>query len=392
MYFEWVKGRTLSSIVFNDGEGITLYVTNADGVRTNKDITWFGQSITNTNYNYEYNGNLLVRQSWNNNVMWFLYDESGNPVGFTLNDTAYYYLKNLQGDITAITDANGNIVAKYSYDEWGKPLSITDGNGNDVSANASHIANVNPLRYRGYYYDSETGFYYLLTRYYDPVTRRFINADGQLNTDSLLGFNMFAYCENNPVIYSDPCGTCVHRWDFWNDCDKCTPTQTKEEKKWFIKYNVPLYNQGNHGICWAVCQIMMEDFKAGKRSIGILGYFRAYLLALNLNGEENLEEGGWPTNCAHYYSNNTPIPSNRIDGILSLYLYLKTNGPVYALYTDDVTSHLVVVTGVDVRNRIVYTNNPHGIRGAQSYWDFLRGYTGGETDGSYSLRCYYEIA
>ena len=110
MSFDWVKGRTLSSIVFNDGEGITLYVTNADGVRTNKDITWFGQSITNTNYNYEYNGNLLVRQSWNNNVMWFLYDESGNPVGFTLNNTEYYYLKNLQGDITAITDVNGNIV------------------------------------------------------------------------------------------------------------------------------------------------------------------------------------------------------------------------------------------------------------------------------------------
>ena len=67
--------------------------------------------------------------------MWFLYDESGNPTGFKLNNAYYYYITNLQGDITAITDANGNIVAKYTYDEWGKILSITDGNGNDVSSN-----------------------------------------------------------------------------------------------------------------------------------------------------------------------------------------------------------------------------------------------------------------
>ena len=214
MSFDWVKGRTLSSIVFNDGEGITLYVTNADGVRTNKDVTCFGQSIANTNYNYEYNGNLLVRQSWNNNVMWFLYDESGNPVGFTLNDTEYYYLKNLQGDITAITDANGNIVAKYTYDEWGKILSITDGNGNDVSANANHIANINPLRYRGYYYDSETGFYYLLSRYYDPVTRRVINSDTTdvltASMGALTDKNLFAYCDNNPIMRADVGG------QFWD--------------------------------------------------------------------------------------------------------------------------------------------------------------------------------
>ena len=204
MYFDWIRGRTLASIQKDNGNTCINFVVNHDGIRINKNVMRIESGITD--YNFEYNGNLLVRQSWNNNVMWFLYDESGNPVGFTLNDTEYYYIKNLQGDITAITDANGIIVAKYTYDEWGKILSITDANGNDVSANANHIANINPLRYRGYYYDSETGFYYLLTRYYDPVTRRFINADGQLNTDSLLGFNMFAYCENNPVMYVDPTG------------------------------------------------------------------------------------------------------------------------------------------------------------------------------------------
>ena len=88
----------------------------------------------------------------------------------------------------------------------GNILSVTDGQGNDVSGNPGHIANVNPLRYRGYYFDQETGFYYLHTRYYDPKVGRFINADGLLNNTHILGYNMFAYCCNNPVMMSDPNG------------------------------------------------------------------------------------------------------------------------------------------------------------------------------------------
>ena len=184
-----------------------MYKYGADGLRVQKTV---GSVV----YNYYYSDGVLVRQTWGSNYIDFLYDESGLPYSFvygtvtngTVSSQQYYYIKNLQGDITAITDSNGTILAKYTYDVWGKPLSITDGNGNDVSANKNHIANINPLRYRGYYYDSEMGVYYLLTRYYDPVTRRFRNADGQLNTDSLLGFNMFAYCGNNPVMYVDANG------------------------------------------------------------------------------------------------------------------------------------------------------------------------------------------
>ena len=301
--------------------------------------------------------------------MWFLYDESGNPVGFTLNNTEYYYLKNLQGDITAITDANGNIVAKYTYDEWGKILSITDGNGNDVSANASHIANINPLRYRGYYYDSETGFYYLLSRYYDPVTRRFINADGQLNTDSLLGFNMFAYCENNPVIYSDPCGTCLHHWRFWKDCEKCAAS--KEESNWSIKYNVPLYKQGNLNLCWAFCQIMVQDYKEKKKSWQLSAAIRAIRLACTVNGS-NWNQGSWPTNSGEWVKTNN---------IFELYSLLR-QGPIYAYYWNGHSkdAHLIVVTGVNVLKDMVYTNNPWGYRGTQSYEDFNRGFYGAPSD------------
>ena len=83
-------------------------------------------------------------------------------------------------------------------------MSITDASGNDVSSNSAHIANINPFRYRGYYYDTETGFYYLQSRYYDPVVGRFLNADAILGANGgIIGYNLFAYCGNNPVIYVD---------------------------------------------------------------------------------------------------------------------------------------------------------------------------------------------
>ena len=94
----------------------------------------------------------------------------------------YTLVRDLQGNVIGLADKNGNLAAKYTYDAWGNILSVTDGQGNDVSRNPGHIANVNPLRYRGYYFDQETGFYYLHTRYYDPKVGRFINADEQGTT------------------------------------------------------------------------------------------------------------------------------------------------------------------------------------------------------------------
>lgn len=122
------------------------------------------------------------------------------PYGFTYNGTSYFYLLNLQGDVIGIYDGNGDIVVQYTYDSWGKLISIT-------GSLAETIGVKNPLRYRGYYYDTETGLYYLQSRYYDPETCRFINADSLLVAgDYLQGTNMFAYCLNNPVMYVDPSG------------------------------------------------------------------------------------------------------------------------------------------------------------------------------------------
>ncbi len=97
--------------------------------------------------------------------------------GFLYNGTPHYYVYNGQGDVVRLISASGATEAMYTYDAWGKPLSVTDASGSAVS-DASHIANVNPIRYRGYYYDVETGFYYVSSRYYDPEIGRWINADG----------------------------------------------------------------------------------------------------------------------------------------------------------------------------------------------------------------------
>ena len=134
-------------------------------------------------------------------VMDFVYDESGKPFAMidqlSAQPKTYYYVLNLQGDVVKLIDQDGAVAAAYTYDAWGNILS-----------QSGSMAEKNSLRYRGYYYDSETGFYYLQSRYYDPATRRFINADVYSSTDSsdAVSCNMFAYCNNNPVIASDENG------------------------------------------------------------------------------------------------------------------------------------------------------------------------------------------
>lgn len=96
--------------------------------------------------------------------------------------TNYIVRCTLSGDADQIYSGSGNLVARYIYDTWGSTLSVTDASGKAIT-DANHIANINPIRYRGYYYDAETGLYYLQSRYYDATTRRFLNAD------TLLGAN-----------------------------------------------------------------------------------------------------------------------------------------------------------------------------------------------------------
>ncbi len=133
-------------------------------------------------------------------VLDFIYDESGKPFAMidqlSAQPKTYYYVLNLQGDVVKLIDQDGAEAAAYTYDAWGNILS-----------SSGSMAEKNPLCYRGYYYDVETGFYYLQSRYYDPATRRFINADALTSTgQGFIGTNMFAYCNNNSVNGYDPSG------------------------------------------------------------------------------------------------------------------------------------------------------------------------------------------
>ena len=130
----------------------------------------------------------------------FTYDASGRPLSVSLGGSTYYYVTNLQGDVTAILNTSGTAVVTYTYDAWGNPLTTSG----DL---ATTLGTLNPLRYRGYVYDTETELYYLQSRYYDPQIGRFLNGDAYASTgQGILGNNMFAYCNNNPIVFSDSSG------------------------------------------------------------------------------------------------------------------------------------------------------------------------------------------
>ena len=185
--FTWVNGRSLATA--SDGTSSLSFAYDANDLRTSK-------TVNGVSYRYYYAGGRLMRMTWGTNTIDFFYDANGTPYAMKYNGTVYYYVTNLQGDVMRIVDASQNIVTSYDYDPYGKVISAT-----------GTLANINPLRYRGYVYDQETGFYYLQSRYYDPTIGRFINADVYSSTDTgIQGSNMFAYCNNNPVMHSDPTG------------------------------------------------------------------------------------------------------------------------------------------------------------------------------------------
>ena len=187
----WTGGRNLTNAAA--GGNSLSFAYNANGLRTSK-------TVNGVTYQYYYASGKLMRMTWGANTIDFFYDANGAPYAMKHNGTVYYYVTNLQGDVMRVVNASGTVVASYDYDPYGKVLSAT-----------GTLANVNPLRYRGYVYDQETGFYYLNSRYYDPAVGRFINSDEYASTgQGLLGNNMYAYCQNNPVKHIDSQGTFIN--------------------------------------------------------------------------------------------------------------------------------------------------------------------------------------
>ena len=225
----WEKGRQLKSY-----GNVASYTYNASGIRTSK-------TVDTTTTQYFLDGTKILAQkdivsasenATTETLMKFIYGIDG-IIGFTLTntdgtDTNYYYKKNLQGDIVAIYDNDLNEIVKYNYDAWGNHnIKFVNSNGDlvDFDANITYntdietnlyVALKNPFRYRGYYYDFETGLYYLNSRYYDPEIGRFINIDdiGVINDykDVFNGLNLFAYCINNPIMHVDENGRGFLDW------------------------------------------------------------------------------------------------------------------------------------------------------------------------------------
>ncbi len=196
MTMTWQNGRQLASLQTADNS--VSYKYDSNGMRTQKT-----DNSGTTYYYYDSNKNLIGLTKGNKTLL-FYYDSDGNVTSFKYNDTMYYYIKNLQGDIVKIIDQAGTEVAGYVYDAWGNIHSETGD---------TNLRSLNPFRYRGYVYDNETGLYYLQSRYYDPFTGRFLNADAYCDTQSgsPLSTNMFAYCENNPVNNIDSKGQWLAR-------------------------------------------------------------------------------------------------------------------------------------------------------------------------------------
>ena len=183
------KGSTNMSFTYDD-----------NGIRTSK-------TVNGVEHIYYLNGSQIVAEKWGERLLVYLYDAAGSPIGMMFRKTSYaegefdvyWFTKNLQGDILSVYNESGQQVAYYSYsDAWGNHTAY-------VTTTAIEGAQYNPFRYRGYYYDTDLGMYYLQSRYYDAKICRFINADSALY-GTMLGYNLFAYCENNPITRADPTG------------------------------------------------------------------------------------------------------------------------------------------------------------------------------------------
>ena len=201
--FTW-EGRRLVGAV--KGSKTMSFTYNNEGLRTSKTVN--GATTT-----YLYDGSVLIAEYAPTYTCVYIYDEAGAIIGAKYISTAenstwqtYFFEKNLQGDVIAVYSDTGTKLISYRYDAWGNTTTTYSNGG------ASTLAANNRITYRGYYYDSDLGMYYLQSRYYDAKICRFINADVFISTgQGLTGYNMFAYCGNNPVNRVDPTG---ESWKF----------------------------------------------------------------------------------------------------------------------------------------------------------------------------------
>ena len=315
------------------------------------------ETITET-HQYIYAGGKLLRETISDGTttktLDFTYDNVGMPYSLIYNNgtttTTYYYVTNLQGDVMYLVDASGNEVAAYDYDPYGKIISATGA-----------MAEINPLRYRGYYYDTETSFYYLQSRYYDPEICRFINADSYTSTGrGYLGYNMFAYCNGNPVVYSDPSGHALDpRFRTSLICDssgKLILDRTKEViNELQHNYGKALIWSGNSNGAFDFYKYVKDngdwDYKRQiKKSdwIPSNGVFKVFGKAMTAEELGNFNFGftgtivGFPDNILHWGAGIVAIKNNGV------------NWSDWRYSFDSKEDYMIIQQGINMANYITY--------------------------------------
>ena len=272
----WEKGRQLKSFDNN------VYTYDVNDVRVSK-------TVNGITHRYTLDGTKILRETWGNNTLIPMYDNEDNVCGIIYNDAPYYFFKNLQGDVIAIVDKDAQTVAKYSYDAWGVCTISQD-------SSDCGIATVNPFRYRGYYYDSEIGMYYLQTRYYNPTVGRFINADEAEILYACINVtdeNLFSYCGNNPILGVDYEGHfSIPSWTISIAIDAVIMFFAGVLKATWMTFMTPLKSMGKKAaaayftkhIAWRVSGIANSLISVGVKALIWIGK-KTFAAAFNLSAK-----------------------------------------------------------------------------------------------------------
>ena len=363
------SGRRLTEVA--DVNNSILYTYNHNGIRTSKNVN--GVVV---NYTVDENNN-ITEQTDGTNTMKFVYDSSGSPVYFIYNDTTYYYEKNLQGDIVAILDGSGNTVVEYSYDIWGKLLNISGTLTTSVGA-------ANPLRYRGYYYDSETGFYYLQSRYYSPDLMRFISQDDPVFSNAQgepLGSNLYVYCLNNPVIFSDSSGTWISFKKAYNNLRRTIAYSNYNYNRHYDKFKSYISGQG----VGTISRLKFGFFRMYYNGCEVIAIYNALWLRnrripiseiafeMEVNGASTLF-GVFGSNpyFIGFYLNAHKVKFNMELSVAKLYKYKKENGVyIISFWTGKMFLSPIHTVAVQYRRgKFVVYNRYDNLTDLYSYYSF----------------------
>lgn len=381
----WINNEVLS------WEGTSLQKFNNCTFNYNTEGQRIAKITDEYKVEYIYSGDTLVGEiktisSGQYTSKMYYYDINGIPVAWELNGNIYYYIKDYQENITGFVDSMGNVVCTYSYDIFGNIVFMSGDN---------MLAMSNSLRYRGQYYDIETGLYHTKTGYYDPEVGRYLSINDSPNPHTIMSdynlydynyFSLSSYYRGSSISNNLISPSIINPTDVVNSIPLVFQNNACS-----ILYNVPLYAQyGN--LCWAYCQIMAESYFENTYLDSDMAYEKAVALAKLVHRREDEEfwdRGSRPTNLG-----------GTIDSFSSskIFASLKKYGPLFVSYMywtgpNKPTGHGILITGWDSYKGIVYTNNPWGISGSQPYDDFYDGFLGfwGVTIRKYSLEsiCYF---